>query len=178
MPKPQRWWFAKKEDLWWLTDPDEDEGRRWADRDTRQWAAIAPIVDGVARALSAGKYADADGDATVRVELSALDEADREIVLSWLQLWQAPSADAWSTTSTDGRHRLWNTWHAAPEALLPLYSALLWHADDVDEMPSDHLRSYRDEAAGGLVYLSEEIAARAPGYVQELQRAAVSGRGA
>lgn len=176
VPNPQRWWFAKAEDMPWLVNPDAwGERPRWADRDERQWGAIAPVVDGLARALSAGEYDVERGAAVLHAELSGLEETDRKIVRSWFQPWQAPSADSWSTTMSDGRHRSWNSWRAAPGALLPLSSALLERADRVGEMSTESLRYYREDAAAGLATMPEEIARRAPGYVRELQRAATAG---
>lgn len=170
---PERWWFARAEDLPWLVNPDGwNERPRWADRDTRHWAEIAPIVDGLARALSAGAYDVEGGNAVLRVELSTLEETDRKIVRSWFQPWQAPSADPWSTTMSDGRHRCWNSWHAQPSALLPLSSALFEHTDHVHEMPAETLRYYRDDAATGLATMPQEVADLAPLYVAELRRAA------
>ena len=178
VPHPERWWFARATDLPWLENPDmsgvnaDVEQPRWADRDTRQWGAIAPIVDGLARTLSAGRYDVEDGRAVLHADLSALEETDRKIVRSWFQPWQAPSADTWSTTMSDGRHRCWNSWRAEPGALLPLSSALLEHADDVHEMSAENLRMFRDDAASGVATMPHEVAERAPLYLAELRRAA------
>lgn len=180
VPHPERWWIAAREDLPWLTDPDADEGHlRHRDRDERQWTTIARIVETVGRAIAGGVH-DVDEDdptvARVPVAVDGLTPADRNIVTSWFRAGsQAPWGDPWEDSLTNGRHRLWNVWRAAPDAQVPVYSATLVGLDDVPLMGEQFAAVVAQSAADGLRQMPAGPATRSPRYVDELRRAAREG---
>lgn len=177
VPHPERWWIAARTDLPWLTDPDVDDGRvRWPDRDERQWTAVASLVEAVARAIASGGH-DVDDDdpavATVPADVGALGPVDRKIVTSWFRAGsEAPSGDPWEDGLTNGRHRLWNAWRAAPDALLPIYSDTLAGLDDAPVMGEQFAAVVAQSAADGLRDVPAGPANRSPRYVDELRRVA------
>ena len=180
VPHPERWWFAARDDLPWLTDPDGEDGKvRHPDRDQRQWAAIAGIVETVARALTSGSYAiDVEDPAVslVPVDLAGLEVADRNIVTTWFRVGsEAPSGDVWMDSLGNGRHRLWGAWQAAPGALLPIHSELLPYADDVPYMDAEFARVFVRSAADGLRKMLPGPAIRSSRYIDELRRVAREG---
>lgn len=180
VPHAEWWWFATRDDLPWLTDPDEDDGRvRHADRDERGWAAIATAVGTVAQSIACDEH-DVDDEypnmALVPVDLTGLGMEDKRIVKSWFRAGsEAPSTDPWKDTLTNGRHRLWATWQAEPNALLPVYSDLLVYLDDVPLMDDEFARVLRQSAFDGLRQMPSGPASRSPRYVSELRRVASEG---
>lgn len=180
VPHPERWWIAAREDLAWLTDPDVDDGRvRWPDRDQRQWTAVAGVVDAVGRAIAYGGHDVDEEDPTVAlvpVDMARLAPADRNIVRSWFRAGaEAPSGDPWDDSLTNGRHRLWNAWRAAPDALLPVYSDTLAGIDDAALMGEQFAAVVAQSAVDGLRELPTGPANRSPRFVDELRRVARDG---
>lgn len=178
--RPEWWWIAAREDLAWLTDPDTDDGnQRSMDRDEPEWSTIATIVETVGRALVNGDH-DVDEDdptlALVPVDIAGLAPADQNIVTSWFQAGvRAPWGDPWDDCLTDGRHRLWNAWRAAPDALLPIYSATLVGLDDIPFMNERFAAEVARSAAEGLRKIPTGTAHRSPRYVDELRHVAREG---
>jgi len=177
VPHPERWWIAARADLPWLTAPDVDDGRvRWPDRAERQWTTVAGVVEAVARTIAYGGH-DVDEDdptaALVSIDAAGLAPADRNIVTSWFRAGsEAPSGDPWDDGLTNGRHRLWNAWQAAPDALLPIYSDALAGLDDAPLMGEQFAAVVAQSAADGLHDLPTGPANRSPRYVDELRRVA------
>lgn len=170
---PERWWFAARDDLPWLTDPHQDDNNeRHPDREQRDWAAIVRVVEAVARAIADGDH-DVDGDdptwAVVPADLVALGPEDRQIVTSWFSVYGAPRADPWDDSLDDGRHRLWSAWRAVPAAVLPICSDLLPYLDDASD---EIISTVSQSAIDGLRRLWIAPASRSPRYVDALRRAA------
>lgn len=177
VPHPERWWLADRGDLPWLTDPDADDGHlRHRDRDERQWAAIAGIVESVGRALASGGHETDEDDPTVALvpaDVADLAPADRNIVTSWFRAGsEAPSTDPWDSSLTNGRHRLWNVWLAAPDALLPVYSDTLAGLDEVPSMGEHFAAVVAQSVIDGLRQMPIGPLTHSPRYVDELRRVA------
>lgn len=180
VPHPERWWFARRSDLPWLTDPHEDDQRvRHHDRDERAWPAIAGVVQTAARAIAYGGHPVDEEDPTValvEVDVDGLDPTDRRIVSSWFRAGsEAPSADPWEDALTNGRHRLWAVWRAVPSAVLPVYSDTLAYLDDVPLMGPEFAAVVQQSALDGLRRLPPGPANASPRYVDELRRVAREG---
>ena len=180
VPHTESWWFARRADLPWLTDPHEDDGRvRHHDRDERAWPAIAATVQAVARAIAYGGHPVDEEDpavAVVAVDDPGLAAADRRIVTSWFRAGsEAPAADPWDDGLVNGRHRLWATWRAVPDALLPVHSDLLAYLDDVTLMGPEFAATISQSALDGLRQIPPAPAESSPRFVDELRRVAREG---
>lgn len=168
---PEWFWIASRGDLPWLADPDQEDCRiRWHDR--VNWAAVAAVVSRAGVALT---HANRGGIVELPLDDSDLGEGERSIVKSWfVGLAGSPIADPWSDALTDGRHRLWNAWHATPDALLPIHSALLPYELDAPSMGQTFTTQIAMCARGGLTTTSQRILSRSPLYASELRRLACS----
>jgi hypothetical protein len=157
---PERWWLAVCADMPWLKDPDvEDHHQRNADRDERDWAGVAAAVQHVMNELTEGRGriepVDEDDPSegnhvVVDLDLEHLDATDQEIVTEWFWKGLGPIADPWDDRLVNGRHRLWSSWKAAPEAALPVESDLLQYLDDVPRMNDDFGASVYRGSNGGI----------------------------
>lgn len=180
VPHPERWWFARRADMPWLTDPHEDDRRvRHQDRDERAWPAITAIVQAVGQALAQGGYLVHEEDPTVAVvsaDAPVMAAEDVRIIKSWFRAGaEAPAAEPWDDTLTNGRHRLWAAWRAVPDALLPVHSDLIAYVDDMPFMGPDFAATISQSALDGLRQMPAAPAASSPRYIEELRRVAREG---
>lgn len=182
---PQRYWLAVRDDMPALQDPDvEDQCQRWPDRDERDWAGIAAAVQHVMDELAQGRgrveLVDEDDPDTgehvvLDADLDHLDTKDQDIVSEWF--WEAlrPTADPWSDSVQDGRHRLWNCWRVAPDAVLPVHSVKLQYLDDIPHMGEDFGVSYYRGVMEGMELIPPTVVKRNPTFSAELCRVASLG---
>ncbi len=166
----------------WLEDPDKRR-QRWPDRDERDWAGIAAVVqhviDEVAERLGRTEQVDEDDpdmgkSVVVDVELGHLEAQDQKIAREWFRPGVGPLGDPWDGLS-DGRHRLWNCWQAAPDAVLPVYSSHLHSLDQVQEMSEDSAARLYEDVRDGIELSSPSAVSRSPRFYAELGRVASLG---
>lgn len=171
MPHPERFWLAARTDVDLAVDPDKQDGKqRWPDRDTLDWARIAALVDDAgARIARKELTVDVDGDQVIEVDDAGLTKVERRVVSSWLMSGEPPVSDPGALEVGNGRHRLWNGWKHAPNAVLPIHSGVLQDVDSVAEMSA--LESLiAAEASRVLSEVGSGVAYRSPHYVLELRR--------
>jgi hypothetical protein len=182
---PERYWLAVRADMPGLQDPDlEDQHQRWPDRDGRDWAASAAAVQHVMDEVAGGRGRveqvdeedpDAGEHVVVDLDLDHLDAADEEIVSHWFWEGLGPVGDPWRDRVENGRHRLWNSWEAAPDAVLPVYSATLSGLDSIP-YEGDHFATIVSrEAMEGIELIPPTVLKRNPSFYAELRRVASLG---
>lgn len=177
---PERWWLAVRKDVPLLSDPDLDDGHtRHRDATAPAWSSIAGVVQKVGRMIIAGDYAVHADDPVwvhVQVHLDGLDERDQKIVTQWFRGGvTSPSADPGDEMPNDGRHRLWASWTAFPQAVLPIYSNVLPHLDSVDLETDDLATTIISEAERVLANSAPAVLERSPAYADEIRRIATYG---
>jgi hypothetical protein len=182
---PERWWLAVQADMPWLTDPDVEDGHpRHADCDDRDWAGIATAVQDVMAEVVAGRgrieliYEDEPSEGNhlvVDADLEHLDATDQDIVTEWFWHQCGPIADPWDDRLVNGRHRLWNAWKAAPQAALPVESALLKYLDDIPLMDGGFAAGIYRGAMEGIELMPPTVMKRNPDLCDELRRVACLG---
>ena len=179
---PERWWLAARKDVPLLGDPDLDDGRtRYRDTVPPAWPSIADVVQKIGRMITAGDYVVQADDPVwvhIQVHLDGLNERDQEIVTQWFRgIGASPSADPGDETPNDGRHRLWASWKAHPEAALPIYSSVLPYLDGVDLDTDEIAGNIIDEAGRVLANSSPAVLERSRSYANEIRRVANYGDG-
>jgi hypothetical protein len=180
LANPERYWLAVRADMPWIQDPDvEDQRQRWAGRDEPDWAAIAAAVQHVMDAVAGGRIEPVDEEdpeegehIVVDVDLDHLDAEGQEIVSEWFDSHTGPVADPWGDSLENGRHRLWNSWQAAPDAVLPIHSDLLFWLDSIPRMNDDFAASVYRGAMEGLELIPPTVLKRNPTFHTELRRVA------
>lgn len=170
LANPERYWLAVRADMPWIQDPDVDDQRqRWAGRDEPDWAAIAAAVQHVMDEVVAGRgriepmdedEPEAGEHIVVDVHLDHLDAEGQEIVREWFDNHTGPVADPWEDSLENGRHRLWNSWRAASDAVLPVHSALLLWLDSIPRMNDDFAVSIYRGAMEGLELIPPTVLKR------------------
>ncbi|MEB2529249.1 hypothetical protein [Kocuria rosea] len=130
------WWRAEATTLRQFvpSDPDEDDGRdnkpRNADRDAQRWAEIAAMAQRAGQELAAGRWVvNHHGATELTIEApDDLTKTEHEILAAWL--YREPvGADPWVTPIRNGRHRVWNSLKADPNAILPIHGRELEEAN-------------------------------------------------
>ena len=170
LSNPERFWLAARSDIPYLSDPDVDDGyQRWADRDELRWGEIARVVEEAGqRVVAGGVYIDEEQDQLLDLWIPDwFTPAERKVVTSWFKPSSSPHRDPWADASMgDGRHRLWNTWKRAPDALLPIFCYSLSYLDDLGEA------RLQASIQQGLDSTASEILNRSPLLAAELRRIA------
>lgn len=175
---PERFWFAIKDDLAWLTtDPDvEDQKQRHADRDTIRWDAVGHVVQEFGTHLMNQDYAPVGDEEPTVFELFlpdsfSLTPAEREIVTAWFWGAERVRNDPWDDSAQNGRHRLWNVWKASPDMILPIYSELLLYEDDIPHMDEEFAQSILLSSKVGTLKVAADapVRARSTAYFAQLE---------
>lgn len=137
LPRPNEWWRASGSALLehiYRTDPDIEDGRpRYPDDDpTIDWTAIADCVTDIGQAIAGGHIVIVDDVPHVPAsqQFATLTPESARIVAGWLT--DPPVADPHNSGPTNGRHRVWNTANARPEAMLPICGDSLGYATPED----------------------------------------------
>lgn len=175
---PERFWFAAKADLAWLTtDPDvEDQKQRHADRDTIRWAAVGEVVQEFGTKLMKQDYAPVEDEEATVFEMFlpdyfSLTPAEKKIVRDWFWGAEKVRNDPWDDSAQNGRHRLWNVWKASPEIILPIYSELLLWEDSVPAMGEEFVQSILLSSKVGTLKVPADapVRARSTAYFSHLE---------
>lgn len=166
---PERWWLAAREDLTFLVDPDEDDGRlRWDDRFERDWANIGAAAAEIGEQLSSGMCPpDPEEPGAVLVTVRDLAAPEMKIVRSWLI--DPPMVDPGDDWPVNGRHRLWNCFEATPQIALLVLSQILPYLDSIAETPTLG-ETIGESALFQVQALSQSQRARNPRFAAELER--------
>lgn len=174
--RPDRYWIAARGDMTWLTNPDIDDRRvRHADRDDIDWKAVAAAATAISALLRAGQLDASDGGASgfvATVPGLTLRLRELQILESLFTYAEAIRGDLWDEGVINGRHRLWNIWRAAPDALIPVRSDLLDYTDDIESQGEAFAAIVADSARTGLHQLPAEVGQRAPLFAAALRAAA------
>ncbi|MWV75927.1 hypothetical protein C5C31_11700 [Rathayibacter rathayi] len=174
--RPERYWVAAREDMPWLTDPDiDDRGCRHPDRDDVDWTAVAAAATSISSLLRAGQLDASDGEGSgfvATVPGLTLRLRELEILESLFTVAEAIRGDLWDEGVVNGRHRLWNIWRAAPDALIPVRSDLLDHTDDIDSQGDTFAAVVTDSTRTAMRQLTAEVGQRAPLFTAALRAAA------
>lgn len=168
--KPRKWWFAQRGDMTAdFSNPEEVEGKRpHVDRDVR-WPAIVAMVEHVGQQIQARGSSVEEGE-PLEVWFDqlrgGLSKSEWDVVTGWF------SGVGWGVVCgpvdgiLDGRHRLWETFNAVPDATVPvLDSVLTVNRGDDPEIK----QAAATEIGGRLNQLSEEFLRRNAAYIQELE---------
>lgn len=152
-------WAVRREDLPWLTDPHE-ERVRWPDRETKDWANVADLIDSAVGLLPRAAV-DEDGWTTLELPTEHL-AGERSIIADWGRgVGVSPSADPGDSQLLNGRHRLWAAWRARPDALLLVRSCLLGdlHEDDpaIVEWSTKTLVQIRERILAGEISFDQSV---------------------
>ena len=182
LTNPERYWLAVRADMPWLRDPDvEDLRQRWSDRDERDWTSIVAAVEHVMDEIAGGRgriELDDEEDpevgehVVVDADLDHLAVEDRKIVSGWFHAHTGPVADPWGDSLVNGRHRLWSSWQAVPDAVLPVYSAQLLWLGSIPHMEDDFAAGVYQRTMEGIELISPTVLERNPSFCAELRRVA------
>ncbi|MCT1479364.1 hypothetical protein [Microbacterium sp. p3-SID336] len=114
---PDEFWYATAADGFVTQDPDvaDDHARSYASE--ANWDLIGSVMTDVSRKLLAATGEEAE----ISFELPD-SRADLDVILEWFSLAERVAGDPGELVN--GRHRLWKTWRATPEAVLPIRSAV------------------------------------------------------
>lgn len=174
---PHHYWLAARKDLPWLTDPDvENDSPRWRDWELRDWFKIGRDVAEIGTQLAWGMAASGPDDETAEDDIvysaEASNPVDAKIVRSWFHSGaEAPMADPGDDRLMNGRHRLWVTWAANPDLLLPIQSTLLQSAADMRLMDAGYAAVIRGELEHVLARMTTRVKQANERYVAALETA-------
>lgn len=169
--KPRNWWFAQRGDMTAdFSNPDDHEARRpYVDRNVR-WPAIVAMVEHVGQQIKArGSSVGEDEPLEVWFDQlrGGLSKAEWDVVTGW---FSGPGGSVFCDPVVginDGRHRLWETFNAVPDATVPVMDVRLTFLSRVD------VQGYEQETAEDiderLNQLSEEFKRRNAAYIRELE---------
>ena len=178
--RPARRWMATRQDLPWLTDITATTLH--ADDPAIRWDCLGAILTEISNALTDGNYvAFANFDEPIQITIRSgpadgLATAELAILKTWSNSDTAPRGDLLSP-HLSAAELVWNVWKHAPEAILPVHSAVLDYEHDIDAYTDGFAaaarsaRITRDYAAAQLRELTAAQAKRSPLYVTELVRA-------
>ena len=130
--RPQELWFATAADQLVPADPDITDGKiRPYSLGEVNWREIAKIMTAVSRKLlQAGMDGQLPG--RLRIDLSPIRETPRPGDIEVLRQWFGPQEVMGDPSfQANGRHRLWKSWAADPDAVLPIRSKVRAAAPDL-----------------------------------------------
>lgn len=154
----ERFWFAVRSEMSWLSDPDLGRRPRHRDRATIRWNFVGDVVQKLGRLLAAGELVEFEDSEGIYFEFAStailcgleLSDDERNIIESWFTLDEAPQADPWSISLVNGRHRLWGVWSSMPQACLPIVSDHLMHEDAIHSLGENFRRVHLISRQEGL----------------------------
>lgn len=118
VPDPNEFWFATFADGFIGVDPDVEDGyERTYVEGGANWKHIAEVMTDLSEQLRAA-----------RTDLAAItfdlpeSTPDYHVISAWFRTGEAVLGDPGHLEN--GRHRLWRTWRAHPDAVLPVRSAI------------------------------------------------------
>lgn len=167
---PRKWWFAQRSDMTAdFSNPDDHEARRpYVDRNVR-WPAIVAMVEHVGQQIKARGSSVEEGE-PLEVWFDqlrgGLSKAEWDVVTGWFSGVGGGVICDPVVGIDDGRHRLWETFNAVPDATVPVMDERLTFSRGDD--PAIR-RVAAIEIGERLNRLSEEFKQRNSAYIRELE---------
>ena len=141
---PDEFWFATFADGFIGEDPDAEDGYERSYRSgPADWTLIADMMTDISGQLRTASFE------VVAIKLEPPESIPSfDAILAWFSLGDMVLGDPGNLIN--GRHRLWNSWRARPDAVLPIRSAIRTIVSEAGEPAPGEANGVLSSAQEGL----------------------------